>query len=158
MPTRRSRTIRRCGVALGLALLTVPLLSSCSAGFSAETTRERTVLDGTNATVGDLKVRYVNLDDGQVSGYVYNNGSSQDSLTSVKVGDGDLIRVNTDLPVGQLTGLGEDSPGIDLHGQELPVGLSASVTLTFAGAGSITMTVPVQLPNVRPTRSPVPTE
>lgn len=158
MPARHRRTTHRCALALGLALMAVPVLSSCSAGFNAETLRERTVLDGTNATVGDLNVRYINVGDGELDGYVYNNGDSEDTLTSVAVDGGDAMRLGTSLPAGQLTALSGNSPGVTLRGLELPVGTSVSVTLTFAVAGPITMTVPVALPSQRPTRSPVPTQ
>lgn len=48
----------RPGLALAAALLTVaPLTAACGSGLNAETLREGTTIDGTNAQTGDLRVR-----------------------------------------------------------------------------------------------------
>lgn len=86
--------VRRVGV--GLALLTTLLTAGCAAGQIAHTAYEKPTLDGTNAEVGQLKLRGIVIEapSGAAASYtrgsaallklvIVNSSNSDDTLTSI---------------------------------------------------------------------------
>jgi hypothetical protein len=88
---RRRRTAGIGAIAVAAALLT----SSCAAGRVAQTIRQRPAIDGVNAQVGSIAVRYVSIEAPshgtsypkgsalRLTGVFVNNGRSTDLLTNI---------------------------------------------------------------------------
>ncbi|WP_375480699.1 hypothetical protein [uncultured Jatrophihabitans sp.] len=91
-PVAARRAARRAGLA---AVVAAALLSAgCAAGQHAQTADEKTTLDGTNASVGDMDLRglaiqaptgnfYAKGSGALLTVVLVNNGAKADSLTSV---------------------------------------------------------------------------
>ena len=151
-----------------VALLAALPLTACAAGYQAETSRVRTALTSTSGALGQLTFRNVYFVGPASSGgslplylAIFNGGTADDRLVSIGSteaagggvpsnngisGGGQLFYNEGDADVPQLTGLKQD----------VRVGQTVTVTLTFAQAGEVTLTVPVEAPQPDAQGSPLP--
>jgi copper(I)-binding protein len=83
----------RSRIAVAALLAAGPLLTACSSGLQAQTSTERSVVDGEAAQAGDILIRYAHIDSpadpahsqgGTALAYAafYNGGSQPDALVS----------------------------------------------------------------------------
>ena len=170
--TRRSTPSRRgrAGLAATAVVLAVaPFAAACGAGFNSAS--EDVKPDAASGQVGDLKVNnvWVVIDassgTAEVIGAVTNTGDAQDQLTAVTAGDSDVtfasapagstgdstgssVTVAADgvtIPGGQSVSFGEQgSPGLSITGGGLTAGGFTTVKMTFAQAGTLTLTAEVE--------------
>lgn len=166
--TATSRPGRR--IACVAVLAAVPL-SACAAGYQAETSRERTTLNSVGAAKGPLTLRNIFLVGPGTSGdnlplylAIFNGGTVRDKLLSVSSpsSSGGFVPANSTIaPDGQLffnEGDGSVPELIRLKGL-VRVAQTVQVTLRFAAAGELTITIPVdaatpELPGPSPILSP----
>ncbi|GII67330.1 hypothetical protein Skr01_74150 [Sphaerisporangium krabiense] len=162
-----STSRRRVIIATAL-LAAVPALAACGAGSDANTstayapTEANVLLDGEAKTYGRNGIKIAQAfalgpDSGQqiASGgsvplYIsmLNDGTGADTLESVAINDRSAASVKggaIQLPPGQLVNTGRPASQVVLEGVQKPLrgGESISLTLRFAKAGDIAMTVPV---------------
>jgi copper(I)-binding protein len=147
---------RRIACVAVLAAVTAVPLAACAAGYQAETSRERTTLTSVSGAKGALTLRNVFLvgpgsPGGSLPLYLamFNGGTSNDRLVSVSSPDASSATVPSDtaLPApGQLLYNEGDAAVPQLTGLKVAVlvGQTVPVTLTFAEAGDVTLTVPVE--------------
>ena len=145
------------------AVLSGAALSACGTGLQAQTYKERTPHEYTNAGVGDLALRNLAIDaplSGSVitkddvatlTGTVVNEGTEADALTGASsdaaataklLVDGSPV---TSVPV-PASGTSGTAWAVSLEGltSDLHVGQYVSITLTFQRAGRTTVQVPVR--------------
>ncbi len=151
------RRLRQIAAALLLSMGLTVVLAGC--GFNAATNAPYTPSDGTNADIGDggtLKIRNLVIisraeGEGIVSASLI--GNADDQLTSVSVTptkvDGSAAPAVSTAPAaplqlggGNLIVLTNQAP-LTVTAPDLVAGLSASVTMTFAKAGPVTLNCPV---------------
>lgn len=171
--TRRSTPSRRgrAGLAATAVVLAVaPFAAACGAGFNSAS--EDVKPNAAAGQVGDIKVNNVwvivdkNSGTAEVIGAVTNTGDAPDQLTGVTAGDsqvtfapapagstgsdttGSGVKVAADgvtIPGSQSVTFGEQgSPGLSIVGGGLTAGRFATVKLTFAQAGTLTLTAEVE--------------
>jgi hypothetical protein len=97
---RRRRTAGIGAVAVAAAMLT----SSCAAGRVAQTIRQRPAIDGVNAQVGSIAVRYLSIE-APSQGTSYPKGSAL-RLTGVFVNNGRSTDLLTNISSASVTGWG----------------------------------------------------
>lgn len=164
-----SRRLRLIAPVLGLASALV--LSGCAAGKISQTADQVAAIDGANGTVQRLGVRDARLPEAPPGGYpagadvpllfwLTNSSVNSDTLASITTpaASGVMLSAeakvlgNNKLEVGQGTPVTATVTGL---AEALPYGHSIPVTFTFAGAGSVTVEVPITIPvertDVRPT-------
>ena len=144
-------------VAVGLTLA----LTGCGANFEAQTYQDKAPADSTNAGVGAIAVRNVNLVAPE-SGEMYEAGDDADvqlTLTNDGTDDDRLVEVSSPAAgsveiLGQAGADGVDLPGrsttenelslqlADL-GEDLRPGRYVELTLRFERGGDLTVSVPV---------------
>jgi len=147
-------TVRRFGVYVGVLLAGAALLVGCGASQTISTT----VVPGAAASVGQLDVRNAFMLGPKPGGTVpagsqvplfltlVNGGHQPDTLTGVRApGTASSVSITgdrIDVPPGRIT-LNSPRPRIMLHGlaRALHGGESATVTLEFAQAGTVTLAV-----------------
>lgn len=139
-----------------LALLVALPLSACAAGYQAETSRVRTTLTSVSGAKGDLTLRNMFVvgparAGGAVGFYaaIFNGGPATDHLVSISSSDTvrGILPANTAIPGGGslFYNLGDrDVPVLTGLKNDLLVGQEVNVTMTFALAGELTVTVPVE--------------
>ncbi|WP_405144396.1 copper chaperone PCu(A)C [Sphaerisporangium sp. NBC_01403] len=189
-------TSRRRVIAVTALLAAAPALAACGAGTDANTsnayapTEAHVLIDsnGTGKTYGrnGIKIPQAFLlgpDSGakiEAGGSVplylsmMNYGTVPDSLEGVAVADQSAASVKTAgaiaLPPGKLVNTGRPTSTVILEGTQKPLlgGESIAVTLKFANAGDINMTIPVitrsrefsslsPAPSAVPSATPAPT-
>ncbi|WP_375425830.1 hypothetical protein [uncultured Friedmanniella sp.] len=151
------RRLRQIVAALLLSVTLTALVAGC--GFDAQTNKPYTPADGTNADIGtdgSLKIRNLVIisrteGEGVVSASLV--GNTDDQLTSVSVTpikvDGTAGSPVTAAPAtplqlgsGSFTVLTNLAP-LSVKAADLTPGLTATVTMTFAKAGPVTLNCPV---------------
>ncbi|HTY73294.1 MAG TPA: hypothetical protein VMI11_12835 [Actinomycetes bacterium] len=153
---RRPFPARRL-VLLPLAVVVALLTSACGAGFAAGTNQVHRPTNGAAGDVGFMSVRNLLLlqdptTDPPVTtliGGFANNDVVPDHLTAVAVsGAGAVTPGDLEIPGRALITPGSNGqPGIDVPNATFKPGTFQTVTLTFAGAGTLTLTVLVMLPD-----------
>ncbi|MHB8340912.1 MAG: copper chaperone PCu(A)C [Mycobacteriales bacterium] len=147
-------------VASCLALAVAPFaIASCAAGTAAETSHEHTVQNGASANLGSIAIR-----DAFIVGpatttaplYValFNSGPQPETLVTVSTTAAASVSLpgpSATVPLAAQNGsalLTSASSSLLLQGLTAPlvVGQEVPVTFTFATAGSITLTLPVESP------------
>jgi hypothetical protein len=163
---------------VAVSVFTMATLTGCAAGFEAETNKVDEPGEGSNGTVGDVKIRGALLADveeepgsGVLVMGVVNDGAEVDALTEVRVADSEPADLgsNVSLPPRQLVqfGTNEVSPGAVYGGtyvldgpvDRLTSGSFVPVSFTFRNAGSVTLDLLVlpatgDLASVTPTPAP----
>jgi len=171
--TRRSTPTRRGRAGLAataVVLAAAPFAAACGAGFNSAS--EDVKPNAAAGTVGDLRVNNVwvivdqNSGTAEVIGAVTNTGDAQDQLTAATAGGSDVtfaaapagsaggestgkgVTVAADgvtVPGGESVSFGEQgSPGLSIVGGGLVPGHFTTVKLTFAQAGTLTLTAEVE--------------
>jgi hypothetical protein len=154
---RAGRRLRQIAAGLLLAIGLTALVAGC--GFNAATNMPYTPSDGTNIDIGEggaLKIRNLVIisrtkGEGVISATLI--GNTDDQLTTVAVtpskADGSAGAAVTTSPApplqlggGNLIVLTNVAP-LTLRSPDLIAGLAASVTMTFAKAGPVTLNCPV---------------
>lgn len=155
--------IRRSLQAAAVAMLVVPVLAGCEAGLNAPTLQFHPAANGAHTAANAITINNAfllaaptgsSLPAGAQAGLflsLWNNGSSSDTLTGVKVSaqvasDATITNGPVSLPGNAGVNLTGPTPQIILDGlaQPLSGGQSVDVTLTFQNAGSVTVLVPVE--------------
>jgi len=142
-------------LAAGLGLAAVLPLAACGAGTKAETTFEHTTINGLNTASGPILIRDAfvagpGTQGGSVTAYMalYNTGSEDDQLVSASSTAATSASVPGTVTVQPGGGalLTPGNAGVTIHGlkNNVLVGSSVPVTLTFAKAGEVQMLLPVE--------------
>ncbi|HVM27724.1 MAG TPA: copper chaperone PCu(A)C [Mycobacteriales bacterium] len=161
-----SRVLSRRTAPTVLALALGLTLSGCGAGFEAQTYQQRSVGDGTNAAVGAIALRNVQLepadddglhstgDDVDVRLTLVNDGGEDDRLVEVTSPAGASVQIleedsevdGVDLPALGTTGT---LVSLRLEGltEELRIGEYVELTFRFERNGSLTVQAPVATTN-----------
>ena len=145
-------------------LAATPLLlavAGCGASLEAQTYAPRTMVDATNASLGDLEVRNLRVEppsggialqegsDAPVTLVLTNRGPQDDVLVSATSPDADEVVLLTDGAPSQITvparGSTQGSASLILRGltSELLAGEYVEMTLRFEQAGAVEALVPV---------------
>jgi hypothetical protein len=154
---RAGRRLRQIAAGLLLSIGLTALVAGC--GFNAATNMPYTPSDGTNLDIGEggaLKIRNLVIisrtkGEGIISATLI--GNTDDQLTSVSIipdkTDGAPGAAATTAPTpplqlggGNLIVLTNQAP-LTVRSPDLTAGLAASVTMTFAKAGPVTLNCPV---------------
>lgn len=155
--TARRAVLRTAAAAVCLAL--VPALSGCAIGVDAFTTAQGPSGNGANANLGPMQLRAVTIVTGSdgsgaatILGTIVNSGATPDALVSVAITSPQgatvtlrgtaLTGATLPLPAQSATRLGftaEDHA--DITGLTIAPTAYATVELTFATAGRVTMPV-----------------
>jgi hypothetical protein len=159
---RGGRTVTRLTrrLLVGAIAILVPALAGCEAGYNAPTLQFHQASDGVSTTQGGI-----NLDDvfvlgpapgttlpvgGQAGLFLSLYAQNSDQLTGVSAPDNassvQLVGGPVTLNPNSLVDLSGPSPQIVLNGltKALNGGDTVLLKLTFANAGSVTLTVPVE--------------
>lgn len=150
-----------------LVVLAALPLTACAAGYQAETSRERTTLTSVGGAVGDLTLRNIFFYGPAQSGdslplylSIFNGGTSNDKLLSIssKGAAGGTVPTANAVPAGGSLVFNQGNPDApELTGVKtnVLVGQTVTVVLTFAQAGAVTLTVPVEgpIPTIAPPSS-----
>lgn len=142
-------------LAVGLGLAAVLPLTACGAGNKAETTFEHTTINGLNTSSGPILIRDAFIagpgeKGGSVTAYMalFNNGSENDQLLSASSTGAASVSVpgTVNVQAGSGSLMTPGNAGLTINGlkNELFVGASLPVTLTFAKAGEIQLLLPVE--------------
>ena len=149
---------------LAATLVSMSLVSACAAGQQAATRLVGSSVDGTNASIGDIAVRFAHIDvdaaeaaTGKIYVSLFNAGADVDQLVSVTSPAGQITLSGTapvPLPPLVRVDLLPTSPtGVStlvITGTEkLRRGTSVPLVFVFARAGTVNVTVPVQVPAER---------
>jgi copper(I)-binding protein len=157
---RRSRrtTSLVVGVVLSLSI------AGCAAGQISQTADQVAAIDGANGTVGQIGVRNALLATPTGAAYpkgasvplwiwLSNAGVQNDRLTSVTTPAATAVQINgaVTLTGNSLLDLTGSNAKLTLTGltATLGFGTSVPVTFVFATAGSLTINVPIQIPEQR---------
>jgi hypothetical protein len=131
--------------------------SACGAGFHAGTSEVQRPTNGSAGTIGSIAVRNLLLLQTSGSpattslvGAFANDGDNPDQLTAVSVSNAGAVTLAAPVTVpgrGLVTpGVGS-GPSIDVPAATFKPGGYATVTLTFARSGELSLPVLVMLPN-----------
>ncbi|WP_111766633.1 hypothetical protein [Nakamurella deserti] len=158
----RLRLIPAVGVA-GAVLA----LSGCGAGQIAQTAQQVAAIDGANGTAGEVAVRDVRLAptesyryepgaDIPVKLWLSNTSLNPDELTGVttEAAEEVVVEGDTDIQPQTLREVNsETDTTIVVTGlrDELPYGKSIPMTFSFASGGTISVNVPIEIPEQRST-------
>lgn len=172
---RRRLASRRVGVVLLASVIGSVGLASCAAGNDAVTNLARTTTNSVAGAVGSITLRNVYLagpvskgDSAQVVSAIFNAGTEPDSIVGISsplAASGQVPAQATLSPgAGQIYIVNGSAPTLVGIKQDLLVGSQLPITFTFAKAGSVTLTVPVEepapgasaAPSVTPTESTAP--
>ena len=150
---------------LAASLVAMSLASGCAAGQQAATRLVGSSVDGTNASVGDLAIRFAHIDidaaeaaTGKVYVSVFNAGGAGDELVSVTSPAGKVAFAGSPVALPALvrvdllatSGSTPAAATLVITGTEkLRRGTSVPLVLVFARAGTLTLSVPVQVPAER---------
>jgi hypothetical protein len=146
---RRRRTAGIGAIAVAAAMLT----SSCAAGRVAQTIRQRPAIDGVNAQVGPIAVRYLSIE-APSQGTSYPKGSAL-RLTGVFVNNGRSTDLLTNISSASVTGWGAYSSitggdqvvaaaAASAAGGSAPTSAAASPSTSAAPQASQTVRIPAQ--------------
>ncbi len=162
---------RRTRLAFVVAVLAVaPVTAGCGSGKNAVTAQEQAAIDGSQASLGDLRIRDLYAAAPPVDSYavgadipiylsVANIGTTDDALLSassqlgtVELGGAGVFQIKT----GELTSFKPGGSYLLLRGikRDLRASSSIPLTLTFAQAGSIDVQAPIALPSQPPSPTP----
>lgn len=164
---RRRRRVGTRG-AIGIAVAATLMTSACAAGQLAQTSNQRSSIDGVNASVGHMDLRALALQaPGGAPFYpvgstvafkvvIVNSGHTDDQLVGIKTSvakdwtsSGGSSTKRVTVPAGNRVGYGVPSSKRNLAllstTQTLYPSATVPITFTFAKAGSIRVAVPVQL-------------
>jgi copper(I)-binding protein len=155
--------IRRSLLAGAVALLVVPALAGCEAGLNAPTLEFHQASSGEHKVVDGITISNAfvlaapsgsSLPAGSSAGLflgLFNNGSTNDTLTSVTLPNGGAASVtitggSVTVPANSGVNLTGPAPQIVLNGLTAPLsgGQSIDVTLNFQNAGQAQLDVPVE--------------
>ena len=143
------------------------VISGCAAGQVAQTAQQVAAIDGANGTVGELGVRDVRL--APTEDYKYEAGAdipvklwlsnaslTADTLTGVSTEMADEVVISGDAAVQaqtlrEVTEEGDTTIVVTGLKEELPYGRSIPMNFTFANSGTISINVPIEIPEERST-------
>lgn len=157
----RLRLIPAVGAALALSL------AGCAAGQIAQTAQQVAAIDGANASAGPLGVRDVRLAPTEENAYpagadvplklwVSNTSLNPDTLSAVSTPAAETVEISGAAEFGgqslsEITDSTELTITVTGLTEELPYGHSIPVTFSFAQSGSVTVNVPIEIPEERST-------
>ena len=156
------KTVARSTLIGGLALLAVPAVAGCEAGFNAPTLEFHAASGGAHTTVNEIQITNAFVLGAPAGAVVpagasaslfvslFNNGSDNDKLvsvtapniaSSVTIQGGDVT-----VPAEGAADLTGPKPVIVLKGltRSLNGGMAINITFDFSTAGTITLAVPVE--------------
>lgn len=154
--------IRRPVTAAAVATLSVAVLTGCGVGQNAQTYQARTPYDASNASVGKMLVRNLHVEaptdqvhgaggSATILGTFVNQGGTADALVSAATDVAPSATIEVDgKPAAQavVPSHGRSAAGfaIVLKGltRELRPGTYLTVTLSFAQAGRVDVSIPVR--------------
>lgn len=145
--TSRILRARRRVSALTAVVVAGALLTGCSAGFGATSTKPYSPADGINADSGTMRALNVLVvgDDSGTAGVVVmtlaNRGDKDDRLTGIESPDGTVtLNGSTDIPAGGAVAFSNDTdPSATVSGLGKEAGEAIELKLTFATAKPITV-------------------
>jgi len=167
--SRTARLPRRVFVPTALSLLAAAslVLSGCAAGQYSQTADQVAAIDGANGTVGDIAVLNARLaptareqypagSDARLLLWISNDGLNADELTGISTSAADSVEINGDAIVpGQTLAdfATEQGAEVTVTGfvQDLFYGNSIPMTFDFKNAGSLSLNIPIQIPEQRST-------
>ena len=142
-------------LAVGIGLAAVLPLTACGAGNKAETTFEQTTINGLNTASGPMLIRDAfvagpGTQGGSVTAYMgfCNTGAEDDTLTSATSSAASSVDLPGTVKVqaGNCALLTPGSAGLTINGlkNNLFVGSSLPITLSFTKAGEVPLLLPVE--------------
>ena len=161
-----SGTIRlRSGVAAVALALGASLLAGCAAGQISQTVDQVPGVDGGQGSVGQVAVHnallatpdganYPKGSSAPLTLWISNDAGSDDTLTSISTAAGTVkIDGTATVPARSIVEVGGDDSALtatvtDLT-EELKYGISVPMTFTFAHAGTLTVNIPIEIPQER---------
>jgi copper(I)-binding protein len=167
--SRTARLPRRVLVPTALSLLAAAslVLSGCAAGQYSQTADQVAAIDGANGTVGDIAVlnarlaptereKYPAGSDARLLLWISNDGLNADELSGVSTSAADSVEIAGAAAVpGQTLAdfATENGTEVTVTGfvQDLFYGNSIPVTFEFKNAGSLSLNIPIQIPEQRST-------
>jgi hypothetical protein len=170
--SRTARRPRRVLVPTALSLLTAAslVLSGCAAGQYAQTADQVAAIDGANGTIGDIAVlnarlaptereKYPAGSDARLLLWISNDGLNPDALSSVSTSSASSVKITGDpaVPGQTLADFATDQgTEVTVTGflQDQFYGQSIPVTFNFKNAGSLSLNIPIQVPEQRSTDRP----
>jgi copper(I)-binding protein len=156
------KTVARSTLIGGLALLAVPAIAGCEAGFNAPTLEFHAASGGAHTVVNGIEISNAFVLGAPVGGQVtkgssaslfvglFNNGTNNDKLVSVTAPDNAssvaIQNGSVTIPAYGAANLTGPEPAVVLKGltTALRGGESITVTFDFATAGAVTLSVPVE--------------
>ena len=157
------KSVARSTLLGGLALLAVPAIAGCEAGFNAPTLQYHPAASGAYANVNGISISNAFVLGAPLGGAVpagssasvflgvFNTGSSQDKLVAISApGTASSVEIkggSVAVPPNTLAaGLTGPQPSVVLRGltSELQNGQTVSLALDFAQAGVVTLKAPVE--------------
>jgi copper(I)-binding protein len=156
------KTVARSTLIGGLALLAVPAIAGCEAGFNAPTLEFHAASGGAHTVVNGIEISNAFVLGAPVGGQVtkgssaslfvglFNNGTNNDKLVSVTAPDNAssvaIQNGSVTIPAYGAADLTGPEPAVVLKGltTALRGGESITVTFDFATAGAVTLSVPVE--------------
>ncbi|WP_131749105.1 copper chaperone PCu(A)C [Frankia sp. Cppng1_Ct_nod] len=164
-PDARTATVSLFAAA---SLIGTVALSSCAAGTDAVTSQTRTTTNTVSGAIGTISLRNLYVagpatsgGKAQVISAFFNGGTQDDQIIQVAspVASGGQAPVKAVLrPGGSNIYIADgNAPTLTGLNRDLLVGQAVPVTFTFAKAGSITLSIPVEPPAPGASASPQPT-
>ncbi len=145
--------------AAAVLLAAAPLLAACGAGVNAYTQQQQASGNGQYKTVGELDLANITLVRGPVGsrsltllGNITNTGTQPDYLIGASISapasKATIPGNRVDLPRASVTPIGSPASAakVDFHGIEVPQSVFVPLTLRFARAGSVQLSVLVVPP------------
>ena len=170
--SRTARLPRRVLVPTALSLLAAArlALSGCAAGQYSQTADQVAAIDGANGTVGDIAVlnarlaptereKYTAGSDARLLLWISNDGHHRRRHADVSTSpaaDEITIRGDATVPAQYLADFATLRHRGDRHRlhRRRSYGQSIPMTFSFASAGSVTLNIPIQVPDERSTDRP----
>jgi copper(I)-binding protein len=156
------KTVARSTLIGGLALLAVPAVAGCEAGFNAPTLEFHAASGGAHTTVNGIQISNAFVlgaptgtavpkgSSASLFVSLFNNGSNNDKLVSVTAPDNassvTIQGGGVAVPAESAADLTGPKPVIVLKGLTRPLsgGMAITMTFDFSAAGTVTLSVPVE--------------
>ena len=167
--SRTARLPRRVLVPTALSLLAAAslVLSGCAAGQYSQTADQVAAIDGANGTIGDIAVLNARLaptereeypagSDARLLLWISNDSLTADTLSGVSTSAADSVEITGDpaVPGQTLADFATDQgTEVTVTGflQDLFYGESIPMTFNFANAGTLSLNIPIEVPEQRST-------
>jgi len=170
--SRTARRPRRVLVPTALSLLAAAslVLSGCAAGQYSQTADQVAAIDGANGTIGDIAVlnarlaptareKYPAGSNARLLLWISNDSINPDALSSVSTSAANSVKITGDpaVPGQTLADFATDQgTEVTVTGflQDQFYGQSIPMTFNFKNAGSLSLNIPIQVPEQRSTDRP----